>query len=164
MSSMYFTPMPFLSTPSARRATHRPASRNRLLSDFYPRPLRGGRQNTRAYIRYTRQFLSTPSARRATQKLRRDSSKRIFLSTPSARRATLKPGATTWPSSYFYPRPLRGGRLSINLLHHLAQSFLSTPSARRATWESTSSKIGGKNFYPRPLRGGRLPFCDFIIL
>ena len=79
-----------------------------------------------------------------------------FLSTPSARRATLP---TLWrpsPPTYFYPRPLRGGRrpqhcrslhrtaISIHALceegdhqpmHSLNSfvSFLSTPSARRAT-------------------------------
>ena len=37
------TPLPFLSTPSARRATGTPAPTVALWSNFYPRPPRGGR-------------------------------------------------------------------------------------------------------------------------
>ena len=79
----------FLSTPSARRATwFEPAGHYIMI-----------------------RFLSTPSARRATLAvliLPKLFGK--FLSTPSARRAT-RPGApTTRGTSYFYPRPPRGGR------------------------------------------------------
>ena len=35
-------------------------------SDFYPRPLRGGRHRSRGYADTPVKFLSTPSARRAT--------------------------------------------------------------------------------------------------
>ena len=100
----------FLSTPSARRATAFP----------------GG-------LVIHSLFLSTPSARRATQ-IRAHNVHQIiisihalceegdapsidtlqaamlFLSTPSARRATLLGGKLFWMVSYFYPRPLRGGR------------------------------------------------------
>ena len=58
----------FLSTPSARRATHSGGRRGLWLSDFYPRPPRGGRRLFRAVLRFARTFLSTPSARRATAK------------------------------------------------------------------------------------------------
>ena len=34
--------------------------------NFYPRPLRGGRPPQSAYTHHRQQFLSTPSARRAT--------------------------------------------------------------------------------------------------
>ena len=37
--------------------------------NFYPRPPRGGRQNTFRKIRPSNEFLSTPSARRATYDL-----------------------------------------------------------------------------------------------
>ena len=146
----------FLSTPSARRATNSrtngqthvdisihalceegdrsPRFRLHKPTDFYPRPLRGGRPHSPA-------SLSTVLS---------------FLSTPSARRATGCAGAHDHLEVYFYPRPLRGGRqeatiaecriflISIHALceegdwsaladaAHKAQ-FLSTPSARRAT-------------------------------
>ena len=82
------------------------------LSDFYPRPPRGGRPAPKRQKTEHGKFLSTPSARRATQYSgsRRPSLKR-FLSTPSARRAT----------------KLRSATLSSRSV------FLSTPSARRAT-------------------------------
>ena len=57
---------PFLSTPSARRAT----GIVRLLPEpaayFYPRPPRGGRPQTARLTAFGSLFLSTPSARRAT--------------------------------------------------------------------------------------------------
>ena len=78
----------FLSTPSARRATHNnfaqripviisihalreegDLSRTLLQTStlyFYPRPPRGGRQEWADKMGIAKQFLSTPSARRAT--------------------------------------------------------------------------------------------------
>ena len=57
----------------------------------------------------------------------------LFLSTPSARRATLASLPLLQIQTYFYPRPLRGGRPSHALLFSDQRAFLSTPSARRAT-------------------------------
>ena len=55
----------------------------------------------------------------------------------------------------FYPRPPRGGRLTVPAPESFKDEFLSTPSARRATAldELTTGRKG--NFYPRPPRGGR---------
>ena len=147
----------FLSTPSARRATPpaaapvssmsdfyprpprggrplRPAPQPAYRSHFYPRPPRGGRQRGGAVLRLGDKFLSTPSARRATQELYEDVyGKLTFLSTPSARRATQP-----------VPSDSRFHRISIHALREegdhcqdarkvAAHIFLSTPSARRAT-------------------------------
>ena len=101
----------FLSTPSARRATRIPWQSGRLLSDFYPRPPRGGR----------------PQRRRPTWTSSR------FLSTPSARRATGAEPRGVPHRKDFYPRPPRGGRLPFGLVQWPSFTFLSTPSARRAT-------------------------------
>ena len=100
----------FLSTPSARRATPRLQGLRRhycisihalceegdpghvsvvlCVTDFYPRPLRGGR--------------------RVILKLKYDDDE--FLSTPSARRATKSSHQMGRRQQNFYPRPLRGGR------------------------------------------------------
>ena len=60
--------MRFLSTPSARRATVSVSSGSSRVSNFYPRPPRGGRPLEAAANAGTAKegFLSTPSARRAT--------------------------------------------------------------------------------------------------
>ena len=81
-------------------------------------------------------------------------------------------------STYFYPRPPRGGRLqrarqrparffiSIHALReegdlldrweeYSLETFLSTPSARRATRSLALAFRSPRNFYPRPPRGGR---------
>ena len=145
----------FLSTPSARRATVQLAAGPRLrgisihalreegdppaaapvssISDFYPRPPRGGRPTSGLRTPPTPIFLSTPSARRATFDVDDESYKAIFLSTPSARRATWS--TVCWPtaSPNFYPRPPRGGRRVKNKIIRETRKFLSTPSARRAT-------------------------------
>ena len=79
----------FLSTPSARRATSDGRHTGSLHSDFYPRPPRGGRPGCAVNKSNQNKFLSTPSARRATANPDRGASTTSFLSTPSARRATL---------------------------------------------------------------------------
>ena len=59
-------------------------------------------------------------------------------------------------SSYFYPRPPRGGRRWDFISNSdLSMRFLSTPSARRATAAAVVRPRGRENFYPRPPRGGR---------
>ena len=133
MPSLALMILLFLSTPSARRATH-------SFQCGHP-----------AF-----QFLSTPSARRATSRGRGSGSGRKisihalreegdyamiwqewfrdqFLSTPSARRATPASQTSGRHSGNFYPRPPRGGR------------------RRRRRHNALR-----KNFYPRPPRGGRL--------
>ena len=101
---------PFLSTPSARRATQSPLTtartwpisihalreegdqgrprRKRDAGYFYPRPPRGGRRAGAKVPALLFIFLSTPSARRATCKTALANHWEVFLSTPSARRAT----------------------------------------------------------------------------
>ena len=124
----------FLSTPSARKATHRARPSHPGSQNFYPRPPRGRRHVSMVVrTRYSR-FLSTPSARKAT---------------PSARIVLRR----RWN---FYPRPPRGRRhdrpdhqghaepISIHALREEGDRdcagssepsilFLSTPSARKAT-------------------------------
>ena len=125
------------------------------ISNFYPRPPRGGRPEIVAPAADGTQFLSTPSARRATKLLTGGVDVQEFLSTPSARRATeIGPGTPLdilisihalreegdahcqkggcLPCN-FYPRPPRGGRQASNQVGAGASLFLSTPSARRAT-------------------------------
>ena len=116
----YFRYEPFLSTPSARRATW------------------AGLGFRSAFV-----FLSTPSARRATFLFLGS-----YLNTPISIHALREEGDHISPflsviQSHFYPRPPRGGRpLAVWPLLAVA-IFLSTPSARRATptfcssWAST---------------------------
>ena len=106
-----------------------------LLTDFYPRPPRGGR---RAGITSHKQGILisihalreegdqqiTPPTRTASQ----------FLSTPSARRATNLLFVFRYCHDNFYPRPPRGGRRTSKSRMAVTIIFLSTPSARRATW------------------------------
>ena len=167
---------PFLSTPSARRATlldpvlehpeaisihalreegdRRRWSGRAPWSNFYPRPPRGGRRTVPSPTPATKTFLSTPSARRATTATTSPSPAARFLSTPSARRATA--------DAPFQKK---------------STAFLSTPSARRATGRNNRPAAPSdisihalreegdgatprhsrarRDFYPRPPRGGR---------
>ena len=147
--------MEFLSTPSARRATNSfrftaipltisihalceegDDGRRTLcpiIQDFYPRPLRGGRLRKVRAKSIDNIFLSTPSARRATA-VDGDRPRDVSISI----HALCEEGDSRRTSSrsafgYFYPRPLRGGRLFVCHLLILLCIFLSTPSARRAT-------------------------------
>ena len=134
-----------------------------VLTNFYPRPPRGGRLIHAFVLIGAIVFLSTPSARRATfqtpfvlfasnkisiHALREEGDLRPivepdqtekFLSTPSARRAT---PSVSYPNSWlenFYPRPPRGGRQSVLHAARRCTVFLSTPSARRATFTRPAS-------------------------
>ena len=71
----------------------------------------------------------------------------------------MSPAASAPAMSYFYPRPLRGGRPFGIAVYLVSQQFLSTPSARRATGCSTTTTPSQTYFYPRPLRGGRPEVC-----
>ena len=147
----------FLSTPSARRATHYHCHRpDRVVISIHALREEGD------VLGHT--VLAALD---------------LFLSTPSARRATSGRKCDGLSAFHFYPRPPRGGRLdardpmvitSIISIHALREEgdgcdhkttggskiFLSTPSARRATFTAALSGQKVYNFYPRPPRGGRL--------
>ncbi len=147
--------LPFLSTPSARRATS---------------VLLFGVQQVLISIHALREEGDHPYS-----SWERGSNE--FLSTPSARRATIpRPHLLCWHHD-FYPRPPRGGRRRAAGVVPPVGLFLSTPSARRATFCGGSGGSGWpisihalreegdplqsppcallSNFYPRPPRGGR---------
>ena len=123
----------FLSTPSARRATGAAAGGVRCLSNFYPRPPRGGRPLRGLDLVRLIIFLSTPSARRATVAIRSDNG--ILRISIHALREEGDGGSLTMLDnlSNFYPRPPRGGRRCEAGPQSREYLFLSTPSARRAT-------------------------------
>ena len=147
------------------------------ISDFYPRPLRGGRPMTpqarpqAAQIsihalceegdvaRWTGRvgetlFLSTPSARRATTVDGVNLAEELFLSTPSARRATTSDrcqsdvrGISIHALCEEGDR-LRDGRKGVSGYFY--------PRPLRGGRRSFSASISNwRYFYPRPLRGGR---------
>ena len=146
----------FLSTPSARRATLLRMPLGGLITYFYPRPPRGGRQTRSHLPAGDRKFLSTPSARRATAADQGVCTHLEHFYPRPPRGGRPGPPAPPTTEENFYPRPPRGGRrvglisplyhvvISIHALREegdcLAENrslketeFLSTPSARRAT-------------------------------
>ena len=127
-------------------------------SNFYPRPLRGGRPKELEKHTYIKtNFYPRPLRGGRLLSMGIVPGMCLFLSTPSARRATASTRTVASPVFYFYPRPLRGGRPEYNedmkldelkiSIHALCEEgdlraassaafrlkFLSTPSARRAT-------------------------------
>ena len=124
----------FLSTPSARRATQRGPEVNLPMSDFYPRPPRGGRPSPK----------STPTPRRP------------FLSTPSARRATFSDTVAAFSGRYFYPSPPRGGRRDQWVRLECLQRISIHALREEGDLACRIFILFGNYFYPRPPRGGRL--------
>ena len=114
----------FLSTPSARRATHRHHEPRRSDSISIHALREEGDYLSQYYRAKERQFLSTPSARRATKDGTMTIMASKFLSTPSARRAT-------------------------EFIEGLCASdiFLSTPSARRATAKTETKSLFSNKLY-----------------
>ena len=100
----------FLSTPSARRATVFGKKFYRTLPYFYPRPPRGGRRASGCDHHDCSGFLSTPSARRATSAVRL----RMVVLVISIHALREEGDARISPprsfGGHFYPRPPRGGR------------------------------------------------------
>ena len=126
----------FLSTPSARRATAPIRQSASLATNFYPRPLRGGRPLSGSRLPRSFQFLSTPSARRATHGLQAGDVKvEISIHALCEEGDPPKAGLQA-PHGDFYPRPLRGGRPTKTVNRSATALFLSTPSARRATLDT----------------------------
>ena len=145
----------FLSTPSARRAT----LSNRLwlgrlfisihalreegdplqsppcalLSNFYPRPPRGGRLLTQQEITQINDFYPRPP--RGGRRARWNPLVLIpvFLSTPSARRATAIDVSGQIGRQISIHALREEGDLDCSTLEQMLLRFLSTPSARRAT-------------------------------
>ena len=123
--------------------------------NFYPRPPRGGRLHVMLSMLARSSFLSTPSARRATA-IQRGGGLLLRISIHALREeGDSNTTRRRPPTSYFYPRPPRGGRPVAAGKAHPYHLFLSTPSARRATPSATASRPSASYFYPRPPRGGR---------
>ena len=168
-SSPTAPPRPFLSTPSARRATRqssiiwserlnfypRPPRGGRhsfaiCLSSFayfYPRPPRGGRRTSSSLTSRQSNFYPRPPRGGRPRKAAGLPPRPIFLSTPSARRATTIVPSTFAMGSNFYPRPPRGGRHRHRRGGHLRLRFLSTPSARRATAKTETKSLFSYKLY-----------------
>ena len=91
--------LPFLSTPSARRATRHRRTNCPLWQNFYPRPPRGGRPSTLCPL-LSRDAISIHALREEGDP-------------PTA--------ACRRPSRHFYPRPPRGGRPTGNSTEKQAQ-------------------------------------------
>ena len=147
------------------------------MKDFYPRPPRGGRQESAGYINAIIQFLSTPSARRATEhadhrELHGDISIHALReegdSLPHSTgcgytisiHALREEGDTMFASSMpsilnFYPRPPRGGRPARG--ESQGREHYISIHALREEGDRQEPGADGKdeNFYPRPPRGGR---------
>ena len=147
----------FLSTPSARRATHGNAPHRLqamisihalreegdiagasagISSAISIHALREEGDTTKPHTSWASwTFLSTPSARRATcQKVGKSKTAVAFLSTPSARRAT-QIAHLDIPAFRFLSTPsARRATLCSGRCGKSRCRFLSTPSARRATY------------------------------
>ena len=167
----------FLSTPSARRATHLDFCCFCLFSISIHALREEGDVSSGTISNGSWEFLSTPSARRATYNGSMFT-KSFEISIHALREeGDLLHRLAQSNGQNFYPRPPRGGRqiaderseydrlfLSTPSARRATKAkdsgntilqFLSTPSARRATCFWMSSTTSSKNFYPRPPRGGR---------
>ena len=170
--------MPFLSTPSARRATYHTHHFWIILLYFYPRPPRGGRHALPSLYSTALKFLSTPSARRATF-CDGFAQRRSRISIHALREeGDLRPLECSWvpPISIhalreegdfffyleektclnFYPRPPRGGRRPVSYRGRgQTANFYPRPPRGGRPGPRRSRPGKSSNFYPRPPRGGR---------
>ena len=154
----------FLSTPSARRATHIIHTCTFSYAYFYPRPPRGGRHIHDFVSFCIPAFLSTPSARRATRRSCTGYQGQSISIHALREEGDFSQYSFPLDIHDFYPRPPRGGRPK-------------DPDRVRAPWEisihalreegdgqSKARCTAWRNFYPRPPRGGRLLGQNGVIL
>ena len=123
----------FLSTPSARRATHHHGRGAGCCHYFYPRPPRGGRHILQA-VRARMEQISIHALREEGDRHHQRIQDARLISIHALREE---------------------GDVYLSCLFHRPSLFLSTPSARRATCTVRSRVHTLRNFYPRPPRGGR---------
>ena len=102
----------FLSTPSARRATHHPRLRSGGQKISIHALREEGDQNSIALIESGKRFLSTPSARRATLTLYHADVLRLISIHALREEGDAVSCSLVLMPCYFYPRPPRGGRLT----------------------------------------------------
>ena len=123
----------FLSTPSARRATHRARPSRPGSQNFYPRPPRGGRPQRVRGTR-SRMGISIHALREEGDEGTLHKRRKIMISIHALREeGDVRTVGTIRPATDFYPRPPRGGRHEGKAQPDFSDPFLSTPSARRAT-------------------------------
>ena len=149
---------PFLSTPSARRATRFRSWALASRSNFYPRPPRGGRHLLLQHQHPERQ-ISIHALREegdCSDTVHHRCCRYFYPRPPrGGRPSVLKTGPR--PILYFYPRPPRGGRLTWEIVAAACIS-ISIHALREEGDRSTSVCVmRSVNFYPRPPRGGRRP-------
>ena len=151
----------FLSTPSARRATHIIHTCTFSYAYFYPRPPRGGRHIHDFVSFCIPAFLSTPSARRATRRSCTGYQGQSISIHALREEGDFSQYSFPLDIHDFYPRPPRGGRPK-------------DPDRVRAPWEISIHALREEgdrlkpdyfsttfDFYPRPPRGGRRISCAF---
>ena len=138
-------PGEFLSTPSARRATPPAAAPVSSMSDFYPRPPRGGRQGGR-HSRRSPHMISIHALREEgdpTAWWPLLTGTYFYPRPPRGGRRSSRNSPRCF-RAYFYPRPPRGGRPAGRTSFWADLVFLSTPSARRATAVAGPARYNAK--------------------
>ena len=170
MPEVFHDVMKFLSTPSARRATAAARRAGQPLTNFYPRPPRGGRPGMPRPLRTVcgisihalREEGDMPfpagcsggekisiHALREEGDMRRSDPKRVKEISIHALREEGDWCVRASPMSEFnfYPRPPRGGRLDRQSVAAQILRFLSTPSARRATAKTETKSLFSNKLY-----------------
>ena len=146
----------FQSTPPARGATIAHSLILPSLSDFNPRPPRGGRP-VDGGVQVVLESISIHAPREGGDLFCVGSTMPpyLFQSTPPARGATRMHASSPCSRSYFNPRPPRGGRRWMRFILWECLIFQSTPPARGATSWASDPASSPRYFNPRPPRGGR---------
>ena len=127
-----FTARPFLSTPSARRAT-----------------------SVQINMDYNH-IISIHALREEGDTVRPSRLPNVAISIHALREeGDPKPCATPAPTNDFYPRPPRGGRLMCAVLSPSTSNFYPRPP-RGGRPNASIIAFSPSYFYPRPPRGGRL--------
>ena len=154
----------FLSTPSARRATVSLPTISAWLTNFYPRPPRGGRLAPCGPAAHEVQ-ISIHALREEGDRLEvvTMNVSEQFLSTPSARRATTVDAIVHLLVIISIHALREEGDLLARLEGYGTGRFLSTPSARRAT-DSKDAEVHHPEISIHALREEGDPIREAVLL
>ena len=146
---------PFLSTPSARRATCLHLAMLLTALYFYPRPPRGGRHHGVGVCRLG-VSISIHALREEGDSGTTGTSRLLWHFYPRPPRGgRQRTGAVRSGCVDFYPRPPRGGRRPGRAVRCAPQHFYPRPPRGGRLVPLKLGIAGALYFYPRPPRGGR---------
>ena len=151
-------PEPFLSTPSARRATHNPGFMWRT-ADISIHALREEGDHHHQLPQNHPQISIHALREEGDESAERETVDEEISIHALREEGDISIAAARSRHCYFYPRPPRGGRLYLDVIRKSLFAISIHALREEGDTEAAETTEAKEYFYPRPPRGGRLWSC-----